>query len=192
MEQDNFVRNALKNFKGYSQLPSSPEGKTADFIYSYLDLHKYVKKLKPKNILEVGFNAGHSACCFLNAYPETSMVSFDICRHGCEHTALNVLKKFFNITLIEGDSTVTIPEWKKNNDVKFDFIFIDGGHTYDVCCQDLKNTIPLLSDNGVMIVDDIWDERVLKAINEVVVDPMCFSYFKNEVKFAIIKKRTIL
>ena len=42
-------------------------------------LRELVHKRAPKSIMEIGFNAGHSALLFLaNTPPETKVVSFDL------------------------------------------------------------------------------------------------------------------
>ena len=63
-------------------------------------MYNILKITRPKSILEIGFNGGHSACCFLNASPSAKMYTFDICRWGMEEKALSVLKEHFDINLI--------------------------------------------------------------------------------------------
>lgn len=36
----------------------------------------------------------------------------------------------------------------------FDVVYIDGGHEYEVVCQDLQNYPPLVKDGGFLVVDD--------------------------------------
>ena len=140
---------------GWNELPTPKEGNTGKYIQYQSFLYNFIRDLNPKHILEIGFNAGHSACCFLNACPNTKMYSFDICRWGTEVLARDVLKKHFDLTLIEGDSTKTIPEFFKQNSISFDFIFIDGGHFEDVPYLDIMNTKNYLSQNGVILIDDL-------------------------------------
>jgi len=44
-------------------------------------LKKYACRKKVKNILEIGFNAGHSAEIFLSSNVDVSLFSFDIAKH---------------------------------------------------------------------------------------------------------------
>ena len=104
-----------RKWKGWEELPAAKEGHTGTKPDYQKFMYELIDKNKPKTILEIGFNAGHSACCFLNASPTAKMVTFDICRHETEKLAEEVLKEYFDITLIEGDSTRTIPNYFKEN-----------------------------------------------------------------------------
>ena len=39
---------------------------------------------------------------------------------------------------------------------KFDLIWIDGDHSYPQVCIDIVNSLHLLTDNGVIMVDDVY------------------------------------
>jgi predicted O-methyltransferase YrrM len=142
-------------WKGWSELPSPIEGHTGKYINYQEYLYNLVKDLNPKTILEIGFNAGHSACCFLNAAPNAKMVTFDICRHDTEKSAEEVLKKYFDITLIDGDSIETVPQYFEDNPTHtFDLVFIDGWHSDEHPYKDTVNTMDSINKNGILIIDD--------------------------------------
>tara|TARA_B110000483_G_scaffold115862_1_gene140532 strand:+ start:511 stop:1128 length:618 start_codon:yes stop_codon:yes gene_type:complete len=109
------------------------------------------------NVLEIGFNVGHSADVFLNNNKKIHMFSFDIGEHA--HVALG--KKYIDETyphrhtLIIGDSQMTIPKFVKDFKLKFDVIFIDGGHEYQVVHADLENCRELAHNGTVVIIDDV-------------------------------------
>ena len=124
------------------------------------------------NIMEVGFNAGHSAELFLqntNAY----VYSFDLGVHF--HQYLKQGKRFINSvypnrhTLVLGDSTKMIPHFIKNNNnkIRFDLIFIDGGHDYDIALSDIVNSKKLANENTILIVDDIIKNPALEAAHTI-------------------------
>ena len=56
--------------------------------------------------------------------------------------------------LIVGDSTDPKIVAKATETGPFDVIYIDGGHEYEVVCQDLRNYPPLVKDGGFLVVDD--------------------------------------
>jgi len=62
---------------------------------------------------------------------------------------------------------------KKISNIKFDFIYIDGGHSYPVVTSDIKMCIPLLKNQGIICGDDyeiIYDHCDQKKIMEDVLD----------------------
>ena len=57
--------------------------------------------------------------------------------------------------LIIGNSLDTIPQFHKDNpNFKFDLLFIDGGHEYDVAIGDLINCKNVAHKNSLVILDD--------------------------------------
>ena len=95
-------------------------------IYKQLNLYSLGRTAK--NILEIGFNTGHSALLFLISNPESKLTCFDIVSHKYTMPCFEYLNSLFpgRINLIAGDSTITVPEFYKvcSNINKFDLIFI--------------------------------------------------------------------
>lgn len=123
------------------------------------------------NVMEIGFNAGHSAEVFLYNNKELNLISFDLGKHNYTQTA----KEYIDITypnrhkLILGDSTITVPKYfNDNKETKFDVIFIDGGHSYEIIKADMENCINLANKDSIIIVDDIYtpDWRFTDAIRK--------------------------
>jgi Methyltransferase domain len=62
-------------------------------------------------------------------------------------------------TLVCGDSRDTVPAFAaRNPGLRFDLVFIDGGHDYEVAKADLMNMRPLCTDTTVVIMDDLMPE----------------------------------
>ena len=127
-----------------------------ELVYKQLNLYSLGKYAK--NILEIGFNAGHSALLFLLSNPYSTLLCFDIVSHKYTMPCFKYLKTLFHgrINLIAGDSTITVPEFYKvcSNTTKFDLIHIDGCHYGEIPKKDLYNCLNILDKDGILIFDD--------------------------------------
>jgi predicted O-methyltransferase YrrM len=111
-----------------------------------------------ERIAEIGFNGGFSSYTFLSANPRAAVYSFDLCQFDYSMAAKAHIDELFpgRHTLIPGDSTSTVPEFSRRHpDLRFDLIFIDGGHAYDVAKADLHNTRALATERTVLVIDDL-------------------------------------
>lgn len=146
------------------------EGGSFQIKHQVARLRELVAASSPKSIMEIGFNAGHSALLFLAITPpETKVVSFDLGEYAYVFAAKRYIDSVFpgRHTLVTGDSTVTIPKYEEQvahrmknpltaPPLRFDFIFIDGGHQDDVPMKDIINSKRLSAGNHTIVaVDDI-------------------------------------
>ena len=84
----------------------------------------FLISLKSNNIMEIGFNAGHSCLIYLFSNKNSKITLFDICEHKYTQPCFDYLDNLFpgRLTLIKGDSTETIPKFRRDNpNTKFDF-----------------------------------------------------------------------
>ena len=105
------------------------------------------------NIMEIGFNAGHSCLLMLLANPNSNITVFDICMHDYTLPCFEYINKYFpnRIELIKGNSLETVLDYKIK---KFDLIHIDGYHEPNHVRQDIINSRKLSKPNGIVILDD--------------------------------------
>jgi len=71
------------------------------------------------------------------------------------------------------EKKMTSDKFFESNEMMFDFIYIDGDHSYEQASKDLKNSLSALKIGGLCIVDDyVWEDfvnpqnPVRKAVNE--------------------------
>ena len=121
-----------------------------------------------KNIMEIGFNAGHSADLFLSCREDIKLVSFDLGIHEYVSYGKTFIdfKYPFRHSLILGDSKKTVPEFAAaHQDMKFDLIFIDGDHSELGALHDLVNCKKLAHASSVVVLDDTRKEHPMKSWN---------------------------
>jgi hypothetical protein len=97
----------------------------------------------------------------LSADPQVRLVSFDLGEHRSVPVAKRLIDKKFpgRHALVGGDSRDTVPAFAaRNPGLRFDLVFIDGGHDYEVAKADLMNMMPLCTDTTVVIMDDLMPE----------------------------------
>jgi predicted O-methyltransferase YrrM len=120
-------------------------------------IRKIVTEHAKKNVMEIGFNAGHSAHTILSANPDIHLTSFDLGNH--EYTVLG--KEWIDWkypgrhTIILGDSRETVSSFVEERDTKFDVIFVDGGHEGDIPMRDMQNSMLLSHRDTIVILDDV-------------------------------------
>lgn len=130
----------------------------------YKQLNHFSLGMNATNIMEIGFNAGHSSLLYLLANPNSKLTIFDICEHKYTIPCFKYLQSVFpdRLQIFPGDSTKTVPEFYTNNsNTKFDLIHIDGAHFGDIPNKDFYNSLKLASD----II--IWDDTQIKTLNDL-------------------------
>lgn len=145
MSLDTFLREkGVVPTEGYSQqVPAQAR------ILTY-----FAKEPSVQRILEIGFNAGHSAELFLQSNPNAQVVSFDLGVHPWVQPGKEYIDKTYpgRHTLIVGNSVQEVPAFQ--TDHSFDLIFIDGGHDMFVATADLLHCKRFARKDTLVLMDD--------------------------------------
>ena len=133
-------------------------------------LQRVLKKNKFKKCLEVGLAFGVSTFNIITAIYKNggTLVSIDPNQSGKWN---NMGKKLImNIgldkhhTIYEDKSYVVMPELLKKEEGSYDFVFIDGWHTFDYTLIDFFYGDKLLRIGGYIVIDDALHQGVEKTL----------------------------
>ena len=149
----NFV-GALRGFQG--SLPRSQE--IAD-MFTYLQENYHFK-----NILEFGFNLGHSSTWFLYAFPNAKVVSFDPKERTISKVRIWQMQesKFGNrFRFWPSFSTEAIQKYQHQEE-PFDIVFVDAGHTFGAVYDDIETALHLKIP--LILIDNMELESQKRAV----------------------------
>jgi len=129
------------------------------------ELLTYLKKLctfsKIRNVLEIGFLAGHSAEMFMKINSELKVTSIDVSLFQ----SVGVGKTYINAhypnrhSLVKGDS-VEVLDKLQNNNTRYDIILIDGSFDETIVRKDLLNCISMSTDETIIIMNNVTQNSV--------------------------------
>jgi predicted O-methyltransferase YrrM len=121
-------------------------------------------KKSKKYALEIGSNFGGTAYALCHLFE--NVITLDIKHH---ENFDRIKSEFNNYNYIIGDSTsIDIIKLFENMNIKFDFIFIDGDHTYDGVKSDYENFKRFLSNEGIIGFHDIIESEINKTFSNQV------------------------
>ena len=93
----------------------------------------------------------------------------------------NFLKKFSqNIELIKGDTRVTLEKVPLS---EIDFVFLDGGHSYDTVLSDLQKLYENMKKNSKIVCDDFAGITKIESVEKAIKDFANNNKIKLEEKF---------
>jgi len=132
---------------------------------------------KSPHTLEIGTYEGRSAYFILDAVPETWVTTIDPFTGSGYLPMIDVKERCYRnlkhfgerVVILDQPSAEVLPAMTPD---QFDFVYVDGLHTYESCRFDIENAWPLLKDGGIMCVDDyLWNRadvpsRPKEAIDE--------------------------
>ena len=134
--------------------------KSAEFLYDY------VKKVSPKNILEIGTAIGYSGCIMLSACDKSMLYTVDINTKSLE-VAKNTFSKFGYNDRVQINNIDALEYLKQLKDlnIKFDFVFLDGPKGQYISY--LPHLTKLLSDNGIIFADNVLLDGMVESKEKI-------------------------
>ncbi len=113
------------------------------------------------SLLEIGFNAGHSALLALTINRNLAYIGVDICHHPYTKPCFDYLRSVFGdrVRLHAGDSRDVLPVLRDERRI-YDLIHVDGGHNFYIAHADLRNVLDLASKGATLLFDDVNDHLI--------------------------------
>ena len=127
-------------------------------------IYRLAADIKPKTIIELGTCLGITSAYLAKAAPQAKVITIE----GCPATAAiareNLDKlNIQNTELLTGNFDNILPDLI-NNSEELDFVYVDGNHRKDATLNYFEWCLPKLSQNSIMIFDDIyWSEGMKEA-----------------------------
>ena len=158
------------------------------------ELLRILNKQSPQSVLEIGIDEGENAVRLISELSKKVSISkiryvgidlFNLMNPGIAKNEASQIPKskqdieflltscFPNLDfeLLEGNSNKILSTINEN----FEFIFIDGGHSYETVKKDLELSESILSEGGVIVLDDYTNRKaeakagygVARLVNEL-------------------------
>jgi cephalosporin hydroxylase len=136
--------------------------------HSYLDLYQELlvnKKETAKNVLEIGIYHGGSIKLWHDFFTNATVYGLDII--PIENLWTEIKNKE-NIILgcFDAYDETFFKDELLNKNIKFDFILDDGPHTLESMKQFIKLYSQLITDDGILIIEDVQDWEWIKILTE--------------------------
>jgi predicted O-methyltransferase YrrM len=125
-------------------------------------LYAITRATKPKTILELGTYLGYSAACMLDALEENGhgrIVTLDFKQQMSADSKLATSYRVFPLTCdgLAFSRSLAFP---------VDMIFEDGSYTVEVTSEFLKNCLPHLKSDGIVIAHDVAFPEMGELVTE--------------------------
>jgi cephalosporin hydroxylase len=139
--------------------------------HSYLPLYQTLlvgKKESAKNVLEIGIYDGGSIKLWSDYFTNATVYGLDISPIDRVWDGIKNNDKIVLHTSTDAYNNIFVVTNLLNKEIKFDFMLDDGPHTLESMKQFIKLYSRLMTDDGILIIEDVqsWDWiEVLK--NEV-------------------------
>lgn len=141
--------------------------------HSYLPLYQQLligKKETAKNVLEVGIAGGGSIKLWHDFFTNANVYGLDIMNVNDVWDGLKNKEKIILYTSSDAyDSNFVLNNFVNKN-IKFDFILDDGPHSLESMKEFIKLYTPLMTNDGILIIEDIPDWNFIDILKDEVPD----------------------
>lgn len=131
-------------------------------------IYRLAKDIQPKTAIELGTCLGITTSYLSKACPEAEIITIE----GCPQTAEVAQQNFKdldlqNIELHVGNFDLILPDII-GKQPSLDFVYIDGNHRKDATLNYFKWCLPKVTENSLLIFDDIyWSQGMKEAWEEI-------------------------
>jgi predicted O-methyltransferase YrrM len=135
-------------------------------------IYRLAANIKPRTIIELGTCLGITTAYLAKAAPEAKVITIE----GCPETAALARENLDtlhvqNTELLTGNFDDLLPNIL-NNIEALDFVYVDGNHRKDATLNYFEWCLPKLSQNSIMIFDDIyWSKGMKEAWAQIKAHP---------------------
>lgn len=140
-------------------------------LHSYLDLYQQVLENKreiAKNILEVGISKGGSIKLWHDFFINADVYGLDIMPKSEVWEEIKDKQRIHLYTETDAYNDDFVQSEFVDKNLKFDFILDDGPHTLESMLKFIELYTPLLTENGVLIIEDVqsplWIKELVKKV----------------------------
>jgi hypothetical protein len=136
-----------------------------DTIHSYLETYEKLFKEKcftSKYIMEIGVSQGGSIKLWNDYFMNATIYGLDIMNTNSYIEELKINNHRINFLLNTDAYNIDINIFKN----KFDIIIDDGDHSLSNQITFIKKYLPILNDDGILIIEDVQDINNIKILTE--------------------------
>jgi predicted O-methyltransferase YrrM len=131
-------------------------------------LFKLARFAQPNNIIELGTNLGLGTAYLAKGNLNSEVITIEgneqlhsIAKKNLNHLGLHHVK---SVHALFDDVFLDL----LRNNKAVDMVFVDGNHTYEATLRYFKNSLPYMSEKGIIIFDDIyWSREMHRAWEEI-------------------------
>jgi len=135
-------------------------------------IYRLAKNTNPANIIELGTCLGLTTAYLSKASPEARVITIEGCPQTAKVAAANFKAlQLQNVELQVGNFDEILPDTIAAHP-QLDFVYIDGNHRKEATLNYFKWCLPKVSENSLLIFDDIyWSKGMKEAWEEIKAHP---------------------